>query len=119
MPFIEKQDRTEREEIKAKIRPEVIALVRDYARFLESEEWYVIQEVLRKSIEADKDFQRWRADGNEVLAPAQEPKKGQTRKSPGVGNTGDEAAVLQNRVSISASDKDGGRQEFIRPGGPA
>ena len=60
MPFIEKQDRTEREEIKAKIRPEVIALVRDYARFLASEEWYVIQEVLRKSIEADKDFQRWR-----------------------------------------------------------
>ena len=60
MPFIEKQDRTEREEIKAKIRPEVIALVREYARFLDSEEWYVVQEVLRKSIEADKDFQRWR-----------------------------------------------------------
>jgi hypothetical protein len=118
MPFIEKQDRTEREEIKAKIRPEVIALLREYARFLESEEWYVIQEVLRKSLEADKDFQRWRADGNEV-APAQEPKKGPTRKSPSMGNTGDETAPLQNTVPVSAGDKDGRRQEFIRPGGPA
>jgi hypothetical protein len=118
MPFIEKQDRTEREEIKAKIRPEAIALVRDYSRFLESEEWYVIQEVLRKSIEADRDFQRWRADGNEV-APAQEPKKGPARRSPSVANTGDAPAVLQNRVPVTAGEKDGGRKEFIRTGGPA
>ena len=74
MPFIERQDRTEREEVKFKIRPEVLALVRDYARFLESEEWYVVQEALRKSLEADKDFLRWRKQQT-----AMEPGKTETQ----------------------------------------
>ena len=60
MPFIERQDRTERKELKLKIRPEVIALVKAYAQFLESEEWFIVQEVLRKALEGDKEFQRWR-----------------------------------------------------------
>lgn len=84
MPFIEKQDRTEREELKAKIRPEVIALVHDYARFLESEEWYVIQEVLRKSIEADKDFQRWRRQQSAVLPTKAEIETPATEKTKAV-----------------------------------
>lgn len=66
MPFIEPQDRTERVEFKHKIRPEVAALVTEYAKFLHSEEWYVVQEVLRKSIEADKDFQRARKQQAEM-----------------------------------------------------
>ena len=68
MPFIEKQDRTERQELKLKIRPEVITLVKEYAQFLESEEWFVVQEVLRKAIEGDKDFQRTR---NSLALPAE------------------------------------------------
>jgi len=84
MPFIEKQDRIEREEIKAKIRPEVIALVRDYARFLESEEWYVIQEVLRKSIEADKDFQRSRKPQSAVAPTKTETETAGTEKTKAV-----------------------------------
>ena len=75
MPFIEKQDRTEREELKLKIRPEVIALVKAYAQFLESEEWFVVQEVLRKAIEGDKEFQRVRK------SMAQLPAEGRKEKS--------------------------------------
>ena len=69
MPFIERQDRTEREELKLKIRPEVIALVKAYALFLESEEWFVVQEVLRKAIEGDREFQRARI--GDVQLPAE------------------------------------------------
>jgi hypothetical protein len=75
MPFIEKQDRTEREELKLKIRPEVIALVKAYAQFLESEEWFVVQEVLRKAIEGDKEFQSARK------SMAQLPAEGKKEKS--------------------------------------
>ncbi|HET6206863.1 MAG TPA: hypothetical protein VFD98_08645 [Terracidiphilus sp.] len=75
MPFIEKQDRTEREELKLKIRPEVIALVKAYAQFLESEEWFVVQEVLRKAIEGDKEFQYARK------SMAQLPAEGKKEKS--------------------------------------
>ena len=69
MPFIDRQDRTEREELKVKIRPEVIALVKEYAAFLASEEWYVVQEVLRKSIEGDKEFQRARKPELAAVGP--------------------------------------------------
>lgn len=62
MPFIEKQDRTERVEIKYKIRPEVAELIKEYAQYAESDEWYVVQEVLRKAITTDKEFQRWKVD---------------------------------------------------------
>lgn len=62
MPFIEPQDRTQREELKEKIRPEVIKSVEEYAQYLDSERWYVVQELLRKSIASDKDFQKWKAE---------------------------------------------------------
>jgi hypothetical protein len=57
MPFIAKQDRTERVELKVRIRPEVLELLQKYAQYLESEEWYVVQEVLRKGIHSDKQFE--------------------------------------------------------------
>lgn len=60
MPFITPQDRTEPVELKVKIRPEVVALLDEYAAWLKSEKSYVVQEVLRKSIEGDKEFQRAR-----------------------------------------------------------
>lgn len=60
MPFIAPQDRTKPVELKVNIRPEVVALLDEYATFLNSEKAYVVQEVLRKSIESDKDFQRAR-----------------------------------------------------------
>lgn len=60
MPFIDKQDRTERQELKVKIRPEVIGMVEDYATFLDSETWYVVQEILRKCIDGDREFRKWK-----------------------------------------------------------
>lgn len=56
MPFIERQDRTERQELKVKIRPEVIALVKEYAEFTGNDDWFVVQEVLRKAILSDREF---------------------------------------------------------------
>lgn len=72
MPFIEPQDRTQREELKERIRPEVIELLDQYAAFLNSERWYVVQEVLRKSIESDRDFRKHR---DEKAVPAIDAKK--------------------------------------------
>lgn len=75
MPFIDPQDQTENEELKVKIRPEVIRLVDEYAQFLNnSKPWYVVQEVLRKSIESDKAFQKWRKE-QVAATPIAEGKK--------------------------------------------
>jgi len=68
MPFIEPQDRTEREELKVKIRPEVIREINEYADYLKSEQWYVVQELLRKSIAGDKEFTKWKAENPGVAS---------------------------------------------------
>lgn len=60
MPFIEPQDRTQNVELRVKVRPEVLGMLDDYATFLNSEPWYIVQEVLRKSIDGDRDFRKWK-----------------------------------------------------------
>jgi hypothetical protein len=48
--------------------------VKEYAQFLESEEWFVVQEVLRKAIEGDKDFQRARNGASQMPAEGKKAK---------------------------------------------
>ena len=77
MPFIEPQDRTQNVELKVKIRPEVKALIGEYAAYLASDEAYVVQEVMRKAIASDRDFQRTKAQVPTPLADAERPKSKQ------------------------------------------
>jgi hypothetical protein len=78
MPLIERQDKTERVELKVKIRPEVLGDLEQYAAFLDSEIWYVAQELLRDAMSRDKEFQTYlkRKDTAPKTAPAELLKKG-------------------------------------------
>jgi len=71
VPFIAAQDQTKPVEVKVKIRPEVMALAKEYATFVPGDLDYVVQEVLRKVFETDKDFQRWiKAKSEQSATPA-------------------------------------------------
>jgi hypothetical protein len=68
MALIEKQDKTEKIELKVKIRPEVVGDLNAYASFVDSEIWYVVQELLRDAMTRDKDFQAHLGKGKKKVA---------------------------------------------------
>lgn len=58
MPFIKQEEKIQIEELRVKIQTPVTDELKKYAEFLKSSQSHVVQEVLRKAMKMDKDFQK-------------------------------------------------------------
>lgn len=69
MPFITSERIIQVKELRAKIEQPVLEDLEKYAQFLKSSQPYVVQELLRKAMAKDKEFQAHLAGKPEKVAP--------------------------------------------------